>query len=146
MSTQANVKLNERPGKGEAVAGSAAEYAAYVNFGTRNQSAQPYLSTAGEIIARKAVGQIITPEMQEAMYKGLKKNFNKSIKDGVEIVRYGNPVEANLEGNKLSVTALAVAVTSQAKALCPVAKENGGFLRNSIMWRTEDSEGGLNVW
>lgn len=140
-NNQADVKLSERPGEGEAIAGSAAEYAPYVNFGTRNQQAQPFLSTAGEIVARKAIGTITT-EMQKAMYKGLRKSFNKQRKGNVEVTTYGNPIEANVDGNKFSVLQLAVGITSQAKALCPVDQ---GYLRNSIMWRTEDKEGGLNV-
>ena len=137
---KADIKLSERPSKGEAIVGTAAEYAAYVNFGTRRQSAQPFLSTAGEIVSRKLTGTI-SEEMLLAMYKGLKKSFNKQIKNGVEIIRYGNPVEAISEGTIQSLLKASVAVTSQAKALSPV---DGGYLRNSIMWRTEKDDGGFN--
>ena len=138
---QAVDRLSERPGTGEAVSGTATEYGPYVNFGTRNQNAQPFMSTAGEIVSRKLVGTV-TKEMQLAMYKGLRKSFDRQRKNNVEIITYGNPVKANAEGTKVSVLKAAVAVTSQAKALCPVRE---GELRNSIMWRTEDTEGGFNV-
>jgi len=39
---------------------------------------------------------------------------------------------------------LAAKIAAQAKALCPVAIVNGGRLRNGIMWKTDDAEGGFN--
>ena len=141
---KADIKLSERPSKGEAIVGSAAEYAAYVNFGTRHGPSQPFLSTAGEIIARKLVGTITTEE-QKAMSAAIAKGFKKQIKDGVEIIKYGNPFDGVELGNDKAILRAAVGVSSQAKSDCPVAEVNGGYLRNSIMWRTKDSEGGLNV-
>ncbi len=47
-------------------------------------------------------------------------------------------------GNKKSIMETVIKVTSQAKALCPVAEKNGGRLRGSIMWRVPGAEGGGN--
>jgi len=136
----ADVKLSEKVGKGEAIVGSAAEYAAYVNFGTKNTSSQPFLSTAGNIVAQSLVKKV-TAAQQIAMHNSISKSFNKQIKDGVEIIKYGKPSAAADFGNEAAIKEAAIDVTSRAKALTPVDQ---GYLRNSIMWRTEKDDGGFN--
>jgi hypothetical protein len=137
---KADVKLSETAGSGEAIVGSASDHAIYVNNGTRYQASQPFLTTAGEIVARK-LSATITQEQQKAMYKEISSKFTRSIKDGVTTIKYGNPLDGVEAGNKQSLLSAAVGVTAQAKALSPVDE---GELRNSIMWKTEDSEGGFN--
>jgi len=138
---RAEVKLSERPGKNEAVVGSAAEYAAYVNFGTRRQDSNPFLSAAGEIVKAKLKGTI-TKDQQIELKKAIAKSFDKQRVEGVEIIRYGNPQKGIVEATVKSLESAAASVSTQAKRLCPVDE---GYLRNSIMWRTEEKEGGLNV-
>lgn len=143
-------KLSEPVGKGEGIVGSAADYAAYVNFGHRTRGntfvdAQPFLSTAGEIVAQ-SLKKTITAEQQIAMYKEISSSFTKSIKDGVEIIKYGNPFDGVELGNDTAILKAVVEITSRAKGLQQPAEVNGGYLRNSIMWRTykEPKGGGFN--
>lgn len=46
-------------------------------------------------------------------------------------------------GNKATLK-IAMKITAQAKMHAPVAKEHGGRLRNSIMWKVGKTQGGLN--
>lgn len=46
------------------------------------------------------------------------------------------------EGTYQTLLATAINVTAQAKNICPVAVDNGGRLRSSIMWKTSKESGG----
>jgi HK97 gp10 family phage protein len=70
-------KLMVEPKKDSGLVGSATEYAAYVEFGTRNQDAQPYLQPAVLIETLGPRGQNILKqatikEMTKALTKGRK--------------------------------------------------------------------------
>ena len=62
----------------------------------------------------------------------------------IKDIKHGDAKAAVKEGTKAGMIECAIKVVSQAKAICPVAKEHGGRLRNSIMWKSSDKEGGLN--
>lgn len=62
----------------------------------------------------------------------------------IKVVKHGDAKAGVREGTKAGMIECAIKVVSQAKAICPVAKEYGGRLRNSIMWKSVDKEGGLN--
>lgn len=137
----ADKKITEIPGKNEAVVGTAAEYAAYVNFGTRRQGSNPFLSAAGEIIKAKLKGSI-TADQQLKMRQEIAGSFNRQIKEGVEIIRYGKPEEAIQEATEKTLLEAAINLTSTAKSLTPV---DSGYLRNSIMYRVNGQpDGGFN--
>ena len=70
-------KLQYEPKKGEGVVGSATEYAASVEFGTRHQTAQPYLRPAVQLEVFGSNGantmkDACVKEMKEALSKGKK--------------------------------------------------------------------------
>ena len=130
----------------EAIAGTACEYAPYVNFGHRLRNgkfytANPFLSTAGEIVRQKLI-RTITEDQQLQINKDVRHVFNKALKDGVEITRYGDTASSVELGTITSVDKGAAAVVSQAKASCPTGKVNGGNLRNTIMWRSGNNPQG----
>ena len=56
-----------------------------------------------------------------------------------KVRRNGNPMRGADLGTEKSVLMTVMAVTAQAKALCPVDK---GHLRNSIMWKVQKAKGG----
>lgn len=62
----------------------------------------------------------------------------------IKVIKHGDAKAGVREGTKAGMIECAIKVVSQAKAICPVAKEHGGRLRNSIMWKSSDKEGGLN--
>ena len=69
--------FSAEPGKGDGIVGSATEYAAYVEFGTRRQRAQPYLrpAVAIEVLGpngAKTMSQESVIEMTKALNKGRK--------------------------------------------------------------------------
>lgn len=143
----ADVKLTEKAGKNEAVVGTAAFYAPYVNFGHRTRgkgdvAANPFLTTAGEITKAKAKGAI-TAEQQIALKKEIGSSFDRQRKEGVEIIRYGDPSNAIEKATRKTLEKLSKGLATQAKRLCP---NDTGYLRNSVMWKTEDDEGAFNVW
>jgi hypothetical protein len=59
----------------------------------------------------------------------------------VTIETLGNPRIAVAKGNIKSIEGIGILVTAMAKDLCPVDK---GPLRNTIMYKTPDAEGGFN--
>ena len=59
----------------------------------------------------------------------------------VELIRNGDLRKIFSSATKKSLKALAIRGASQAKALAPVDKSQ---LRNSIMWKTRNEEGGFN--
>jgi HK97 gp10 family phage protein len=74
--TEGNV-LQVEPKKDSGIVGSATEYAAYVEFGTRRQAAQPYLRPAVQIEVMGPNGANVMKEesikaMTEALTKGRK--------------------------------------------------------------------------
>ena len=75
------------------------------------------------------------------MKQELAASFDRQRKDGVEIIKYGNPLKGIDLGTAKSVLEAAVNLTAEAKREAP---KKSGYLRNSIMWRTEDNEGGFN--
>ena len=60
---------------------------------------------------------------------------------GVKVIRYGNPVKGVSGGVKEGNLAIAINVTAQAKRLSPFDE---GRLRNSIMYKVHNREGGFN--
>jgi HK97 gp10 family phage protein len=52
-------------------------------------------------------------------------------------------INGNQKGTLKGMLETAIRVTSQAKALSPVAEKNGGQLRNSIMWKSYTAKGGI---
>ena len=132
-------KLSEKPKKGEALVGNATEYAAYVNFGTSRQAAQPFLSASQEIVRRKA-NKTFERGMDEAIFKGLRRRFKKVIDKNVEFIGT-NLDESFDQGVEDGLVILAVAGNAQAKALCPVG--DTGNLRRNNMWKTSEKEGGF---
>lgn len=59
----------------------------------------------------------------------------------IKVIKHGDAKAAVREGTKAGMIDCAIKVVSQAKAITPVQK---GRLRNSIMWKSSDKEGGLN--
>lgn len=47
-------------------------------------------------------------------------------------------------GAEAALLSALATIHAEAVSLCPVARINGGQLRNSIMWKTHDEDGGLN--
>ena len=59
----------------------------------------------------------------------------------IKVIKHGDAKAAVKEGTKAGMIECAIKVVSQAKAITPVQQ---GRLRNSIMWKSSDKEGGLN--
>lgn len=59
----------------------------------------------------------------------------------IKVIKHGDAKAAVKEGTKAGMLECAIKVVGQAKAICPVGN---GRLRNSIMWKSSDNEGGLN--
>ena len=134
-------QLQTQPPKNEAVVGTAVEYAAYVNFGTRRSDANAFLSSAPFIVSQKIKNRI-TAEQQIAMKKALSESFDKQRKEGVEIITYGNPLKGIELGNQKSLIEACMNITSQAKTAAPNVS---GLLENSIMYRVNgEPDGGFN--
>lgn len=139
--TPADKKITEPVGKNEAVVGTAAEYAAYYNFGTRNQDAHPFLSAAGEIVGAKLKGYV-SVEQQLAMVAEIGSSFDKQRAAGIEIIRYGSPEKAVAVGTKKALIKAAQAISTQAKSLI---NNQTGYLRNSVMYKVDgEPDGGFN--
>ena len=61
-----------------------------------------------------------------------------------KVIKHGDAKAAVREGTKAGMLECAIKIVAQAKAICPVGKEYGGRLRNSVMWKSNDKSGGLN--
>ena len=59
----------------------------------------------------------------------------------IKVVKHGDAKAAVKEGTKEGMIECAIKVVGLAKATAPVLN---GRLRNSIMWKSSDKEGGLN--
>lgn len=59
----------------------------------------------------------------------------------IKVVKHGDAKAAVKEGTKAGMVECAIKVVGLAKATAPVLN---GRLRNSIMWKSSDKEGGLN--
>lgn len=62
----------------------------------------------------------------------------------VEIYKVKNLDDILQQGTNVGVLETCIRIATEAKLLAPVAKENGGRLRNSIMYKTKFQEGMLN--
>jgi len=70
-------KLSVTPPKGSGYVGANTDYATFVEYGTRNMDAQPYLRPAAEIVtkgagAAESVKKIMNDEMTKAIRAGKK--------------------------------------------------------------------------
>ena len=59
----------------------------------------------------------------------------------IKVIKHGDAKAAVKEGTKAGMVECAIKVVGLAKATAPVLN---GRLRNSIMWKSSDKEGGLN--
>ena len=69
--------VQAEPEEGNGLVGTATEYAAYVEFGTRRQAAQPYLRPA---VQSELLGSNGANTMKEACIKAMKEALNKGKK------------------------------------------------------------------
>ena len=69
--------IQSEPSKGSGVIGSAADHAVYVEFGTRNTDAQPYLRPAIESEINGSKGQ---NTMKKESNKAMKQSLSKGVK------------------------------------------------------------------
>lgn len=136
-------KLTTGVKAGEAIVGTAVEYAPYVEYGTRKQKAQPYLAPSMIVVSQKLAGEYKKDSLLE-IRAAVAKSYNRSL--GKDVTYKGPNVSDMLKATDLSnektLAAVAAAAAGQAKRLSPVLTSN---LRKSIMWKTVDKNGGFGA-